>query len=96
MAGWSGGVSVIGSIGVLEAGGIQFSSCNGNVKGLYAGIGVIGEESTSARWVSRALRGVDVEAYQRKGYLSRLVAVIHRLFLFAQPADESRRRKYRG
>lgn len=75
---------------------MHFSSCDGNVKGLYAGIGVIGEESTGARWVSRALKGTDVEAYQHKGHLSRLVAVFRRPFLFARPADESRRRKYRG
>jgi hypothetical protein len=96
MAGWSGGVSVIGSIGVLEAEGMHFSSCDGNVKGLYGGIGVIGEESTSARWVSRAFNGADVEAYQHKGRLSRLVAVFCRPFLFAQPADGSRRRKYQA
>ena len=96
MAGWSGGVSVIDLVGVLEAEGVCFSSCDGNVKGLYASIGVIGEESKSARWVSRVLKRVDVKAYQHKGCLSRLVAVFRRPFLFAQPADESRRRKYRG
>jgi len=92
---WSGRVGVIDSVGVFEVDEMYFSSSDGNTKGLYAGMGVIGEESMNTQWISRALRGVDVEAYQHKGYLSRLAVVFRRPFLFAQPADGSKRKKYR-
>lgn len=88
-------VSVIDSIDVFEVEKMYFLSSDENEKNLYADIEVIEKESTIAQWISRALRKVDVEAYQHKNYLSRLMIIFRQSLLFAQFVDESQRKKYR-
>lgn len=88
-------MGVVDSVGGINGEVVCSVSSGGNEKDLYAGLGVIGEESTNAQWVSRASKGVRVEAYQHKSYLSRLALVFRRPFLFVRPADESKRKEVR-